>query len=127
MKLIEGGIRMPSVPPAAIVPRNRLSSYLRFWISGSATMPIGGRRRDAGAGGRREHGAGADVGVHQAARQPGQPLGDGIIDALGNAGAQQDLAQHDEQRDGDQDVFALEAFQMISPIARYSGIEERTG
>ena len=38
--MIDGGIRMPSVPPAAMVPRNSGSSYLRFWISGSATVPI---------------------------------------------------------------------------------------
>jgi len=40
MKLIEGGMRMPSVPPAAIVPRNSGSLYFRFSICGRATVPM---------------------------------------------------------------------------------------
>ena len=36
----EGGIRMPRVPPAAIVPVARESSYLKRRISGSATRPM---------------------------------------------------------------------------------------
>ena len=38
--LIDGGIRMPSVPPAASVPRNRRSLYLCFSISPIATTPM---------------------------------------------------------------------------------------
>ena len=38
--LIDGGIRIPSVPPAAIVPRNNRSLYPRFSISPIATVPI---------------------------------------------------------------------------------------
>ncbi len=38
--LIEGGIRMPSVPPAASVPRNRDSLYLFLSISPIATTPM---------------------------------------------------------------------------------------
>ena len=38
--LIEGGIRMPSVPPAASVPRNSRSLYLCFSISPIATTPM---------------------------------------------------------------------------------------
>ena len=37
---IEGGIRMPSVPPAANVPRNNGSLYLCLSISPIATTPI---------------------------------------------------------------------------------------
>ena len=65
----------------------------------------GGGRRHARPGGGREDGAGADVGVHQPARQPGEPLGHGVVDAHGNPRAQQHLAQHDEHRNGDEDVF----------------------
>ena len=36
----EGGIKKPSVPPAATDPVARLSAYLYFFISGSATRPI---------------------------------------------------------------------------------------
>ena len=39
MKLIDGGIRMPSVPPAASVPRKSDSSYLRIFTCGRATTP----------------------------------------------------------------------------------------
>ena len=85
----------------------------------------GGRRRDARAGGGRENGARADVGVHQPARQPGQPFGDGIIDAHGNAGAQQHLAQHDEHRDGDQDVLGARVPDDVAhrPVQRHRGVE----
>ena len=59
--------------------------------------------RDRGAADRREQRAGADVGVHQPARQPGQPVRHRGVHALGDAGAQQDLAEQDEHRDRDQD------------------------
>ena len=39
MRLIEGGIRMPSVPPAAMLPRNSGSLYPKRLICGSATVP----------------------------------------------------------------------------------------
>ena len=35
-----GGIKMPSVAPAAMVPSTRRSLYCRFLNSGSATVPI---------------------------------------------------------------------------------------
>ena len=38
--LIEGGIRIPSVAPAAIEPRFILSSYFLLESSGSAIVPI---------------------------------------------------------------------------------------
>ena len=38
--LIDGGIRMPSVPPAASVPRNSGSLYLCLSISPIATTPM---------------------------------------------------------------------------------------
>jgi hypothetical protein len=38
--LIDGGIRIPSVPPAASVPRKRRSLYLCLSISAIATTPI---------------------------------------------------------------------------------------
>ena len=38
--LIDGGIRMPRVPPAASVPRNSGSLYLCLSISPIATTPI---------------------------------------------------------------------------------------
>jgi hypothetical protein len=36
----DGGIKKPSVPPAATDPVARLSAYLYFFISGNATRPI---------------------------------------------------------------------------------------
>src|SRR5690606_33244764 len=39
IRLIDGGIKMPSVPPAAILPRNSDSLYPCFLISGIATVP----------------------------------------------------------------------------------------
>lgn len=36
----EGGIKKPSVPPAATEPVARLSAYLYFFISGRATRPM---------------------------------------------------------------------------------------
>ena len=83
------------------------------------------RRGDAGARGRREHGARADVGVHEAARQPRQPLGDGVVDPLGDARAQQDLAQHHEQGDGDQDVLARRVPDDLThrPMQRHHRVE----
>src|SRR4030095_5116156 len=38
--LIDGGIRMPSVPPAASVPREARIEYPRAYSGGSATVPI---------------------------------------------------------------------------------------
>ena len=38
--LMDGGMRMPSVPPAASVPRNRGSLYLFLSISPMATTPM---------------------------------------------------------------------------------------
>ena len=35
-----GGIRIPNVPPAAMHPVASESSYLKRFISGSATMPM---------------------------------------------------------------------------------------
>ena len=40
MKTVLGGISMPRVPAAATVPVARVSSYLYFFISGSAIRPM---------------------------------------------------------------------------------------
>ena len=103
MRLIEGGIRMPSVPPAARDPRNS-----RLIVVAPLDLRIGDGahrrgRRDRGPRRGREDRAGADVRVHQAARQPGQPLGDGVVHALGDPGPQHDLSEEDEHRDRDKD------------------------
>jgi hypothetical protein len=55
-------------------------------ICGSATTPTVAAVATLETRGRREDSAGADVGVHQATGQPGQPFGDGIVDTRGNAG-----------------------------------------
>ena len=66
----------------------------------------GGGRRHARARDRAEQRAGADVGMHQPARQPAEPLHQRGIHALGRAGAQQDLAEQDVEGDGGQDEVA---------------------
>ena len=38
--MIDGGIRMPSVPPAQMTPVAKRTSYLAFSIAGSASRPI---------------------------------------------------------------------------------------
>ena len=38
--MVLGGMRMPSVPPAASTPVARPESYLYFFISGRATTPM---------------------------------------------------------------------------------------
>jgi hypothetical protein len=40
MVITEGGIRMPSVPPAQIVPIASSGLYLRFSMEGRASMPM---------------------------------------------------------------------------------------
>ena len=40
MSMIDGGIRMPSVPPAAITPADRRWSYPALSIAGKASRPI---------------------------------------------------------------------------------------
>tara|TARA_B100001123_G_C15176803_1_gene973666 strand:- start:381 stop:644 length:264 start_codon:yes stop_codon:yes gene_type:complete len=40
IKGIDGGINIPSVPPAASIPNTNVLSYPRFVISGIATVPI---------------------------------------------------------------------------------------
>jgi len=62
----------------------------------------GRRRCDAGARDSGEHGARADVGVHEPARQPRKPMGGGGVHLFRNSRAEQDLAQQDEQGDGDE-------------------------
>ena len=65
--------------------------------------------RDRRAGGRREQRAAADVGVQQPARQPRQPGRQADVHPVGEAAAQQDLAEQDEQRDGGEQVLVLDA------------------
>ena len=38
--MTDGGIRMPSVPPASSAPQAIFGSYWRFSIAGSAIIPI---------------------------------------------------------------------------------------
>ena len=40
MARIEGGIRMPKVPPARIEPQASFGSYFRLSMAGSAIMPM---------------------------------------------------------------------------------------
>ena len=94
-----GGIRMPSVPPAASEPseaRIGVAALLQRRQRHGADGRRGGDRRTRG---RREQRAAADVGVQQAARQPAQPGRQRDVHAVGDAGAQQQLAQQHEQRD----------------------------
>src|SRR5690606_25096317 len=69
----------------------------------------GGGGGHAGAGCSGKQGAGTDIGVHQAAGQPGQPQAHGVVHAFSHARAQQDFAQHDEQGDSDQQEFVAGA------------------
>ena len=66
----------------------------------------GRRGGDARPRDRAEQRARADVGMHQPAGQPRQPLHQGGIHALGRAAAQQDLAEHDVEGNGRQDEVA---------------------
>ena len=76
----------------------------------------GGNRR-AGRGG--EQRARADVGVQQAARQSSEPCRERRVHAVGDAGAQQQLAQQHEQRNAGQQVLVERA-----PHDRRDGIDE---
>ena len=40
MRIVLGGIKIPSVPEAATVPVAKVSLYLYFFISGSAILPM---------------------------------------------------------------------------------------
>ena len=40
MARIEGGIRIPKVPPARMEPQARCGSYLRMSMAGNATIPM---------------------------------------------------------------------------------------
>jgi hypothetical protein len=61
--------------------------------------------------------------VHQSARQPRQPLGHRVVHALGDPAAEQDLAEHDVERNRVRMKLLL-VDHASSPIIRESGIGE---
>ena len=62
-----------------------------------------------------EQRAGGDVGMHQPARQPRQPLHERGVHALGHAAAQQDLAEQHEERNGGQEEVVRRAPRRARP------------
>nr|CAA46093.1 hypothetical protein [Bordetella pertussis] len=77
----------------------RIAAPRQFGDGHLAHRGAGGGRR---AGNRGEDGAADDVGVQQPAGQPVQPRREALEQVLGQAGAEQDLAHPQEQRQGGQ-------------------------
>jgi hypothetical protein len=92
MRLIDGGIRMPSVPPAASEPRKMRWLYRFFSIRLTATVPMVAAvaTLEPQVAANSEHCP--HVGVHQAARQPRHPLRHRAVHPFRNAGAEENFA-----------------------------------
>ena len=97
--VIDGGIRMPSVPPAQIEPvamRRRHAAVHHLRHAGLADRRRGGRARPAD---RREQAAGEDVGDHESARHAVEPAVQRLVDVVARRRDADRCAQQDEERE----------------------------
>src|SRR6516162_7424032 len=103
---MDGGIRMPSVPPAASVPRKSGSLYLCLSISPIATTPIVAAVATLEPDTEPNS---AQAPTLECISPPGNHdshLHQRGIHPLGNAAAQQNFAEHDVERDRREDEVA---------------------